>query len=170
LSDPNHPKSGNPEPLARESLSQVDPAFSPDGRWIAYVSTNGAGHGGQICVRPFPSAPSAGRWQVSESGAKFPVWSPNRKELFYVNSDNRIMVARYTANHDSFVPEKPRQWSPAPLFRPTNNGLWNLDIAPDGRRFLVLAPPESGIEEPNTVHATILLNFFDELRRRLPPT
>jgi serine/threonine-protein kinase len=170
LGDPDHPKSGNPEPLARESLSQVDPAFSPDGRWIAYVSTNGAGLGGQICVRPFPSSPSAGRWQVSESGAKFPVWSPNRKELFYVNSDNRIMVARYTANHDSFIPGKPRQWSPAPLFRPIYNALWNLDITPDGRRFVVLAPPESGIEEPNTVHATILLNFFDELRRRLPPT
>ena len=170
LNDPDHPKSGKPEPFARESLSQVDPAFSPDGRWIAYVSTNGAGLGGQITVRPFPSAPSAGRWQVSESesGAKFPVWSRNRRELFYVNSDNRIMVVRYTANERSFVPEKPRQWSPAPLFRPTNNALWNLDIAPDGRRFVVLAPPESRSEEPATVHATILLNFFDELRRRLP--
>ena len=170
LNDPDHPKPGKPEPFASESLSQVDPAFSPDGRWIAYVSTNGAGLGGQITVRPFPSAPSAGRWQVSESesGAKFPVWSRNRRELFYVNSDNRIMVARYTANEHSFVPEKPRQWSPAPLFRPTNNALWNLDIAPDGRRFVVLAPPESRSEEPATVHATILLNFFDELRRRLP--
>ena len=170
LNDPDHPKPGKPEPFARESLSQVDPAFSPDGRWIAYVSTNGAGLGGQVTVRPFPSAPSAGRWQVSESesGAKFPVWSRNRRELFYVNSDNRIMVARYTANEHSFVPEKPRQWSPAPLFRPTYNALWNLDIAPDGRRFVVLAPPESRSEEPTTVHATILLNFFDELRRRLP--
>ena len=74
-------------------------------------------------MRPFPSAPSAGKWPVSESesGAKFPVWSRNRRELFYVNSDNRIMVVRYTANDHSFVPEKPRQWSPAPLFRPTNN-------------------------------------------------
>jgi serine/threonine-protein kinase len=170
LNDPDRPKSGKPEPFARESLSQVDPAFSPDGRWIAYVSTNGAGLGGQICVRPFPYAPSAGRWQVSESesGAKFPVWSRNRRELFYVNSDNRIMVARYTATEHSFVPEKPRQWSPAPLFRPTNNALWNLDIAPDGRRFVVLAPPELSSAEPATVHATILLNFFDELRRRLP--
>jgi Tol biopolymer transport system component/DNA-binding winged helix-turn-helix (wHTH) protein len=163
--DPDHPKAGKPEPFASESLSQVDPAFSPDGHWIAYVSTNGAGKGGQISVRPFPSALSAGRWQVSESGAKFPVWSRNQRELFYVNSDNRIMVARYKANQHSFVPEKPRQWSPAPLFRPANNALWNLDITPDGARFVVLAPPESRSEEPTTVHATILLNFFDELRR-----
>ena len=170
LNEPEHPKSGKPVPMASESLSQVDPAFSPDGRWIAYVSTTGAGLGGQITVRPFPSGPSAGRWQISESekGAKFPVWSRKRKELFYVNSDNRIMVVGYTANENSFLPESPRQWSPAPLFRPTNNALWNLDIAPDGRRFVVLAPPESRSEEPTTVHATILLNFFDELRRRLP--
>jgi serine/threonine-protein kinase len=170
LNDPDHPKPGKPEPFARESLSQVDPAFSPDGRWIAYVSTNGAGLGGQVTVRPFPSAPSAGKWPVSEleNGGKFPVWSHNRRELFYVNSNNRIMVARYTANERSFVPEKPRQWSPAPLFRPTYNALWNLDIAPDGRRFVVLVPPEFSSAEPATVHATILLNFFDELRRRLP--
>jgi Tol biopolymer transport system component/DNA-binding winged helix-turn-helix (wHTH) protein len=170
LIDPDHPKPGKPEPFVRESLSQVDPAFSPDGRWIAYVSTNGAGLGGQVTVRPFPSAPSASKWQVSEleNGGKFPVWSRNRRELFYVNSDNRIIVVRYTANERSFVPEKPRQWSPAPLFRPANNALWNLDIAPDGRRFVVLAPPEVSSAEPATVHATILLNFFDELRRRLP--
>jgi serine/threonine-protein kinase len=170
LHDPAHPKSGKPEPFARESVGQVDPAFSPDGRWIAYRSGDGTPFRGQITVRPFPSAPSAGQWTVSESEsrAKFPVWSPNGKELFYLNSDNRIMFVRYTANNHSFVPEKPRQWSPARLFRPTNNALWNLDIAPDDRRFLVLGPPESGSEEPNTVHATILLNFFDELRRRLP--
>jgi serine/threonine-protein kinase len=169
--DPEHPKSGKPEPFARESLSQIDPVFSPDGRWIAYVYTNGAGQGGQVIVRAFPSEPSAGRWPVSESesGAHFPVWSRNSRELFYLNFDNRIMVVRYTANEHSFVPEKPRQWSPAPLFRPTNNALWNFDLAPDGRRFVVLTPPESRSQEPATVHATILLNFFDELRRLLPP-
>jgi serine/threonine-protein kinase len=172
LNDPDHPKPGKPEPFARESLSQVDPAFSPDGGWIAYVSTNGAGKGGQITVRPFPPGNSAGRWPISESemGAKFPVWSRNRKELFYVNSDNRIMVVGYKTDGRSFLPEKPRLWSTAPLFRPTNNSLWNLDIGPDGRRFVVLAAPESSSDEPPALHAIVLLNFFDELRRRLPST
>jgi hypothetical protein len=49
-----------------------------------------------------------------------------------------------------------------------DNGPWNLDIAPDGQRFVVLGAPEPGIEEPATAYATILLNFFAELRRRLP--
>src|SRR5262245_60147514 len=132
------PNRGSPNRSHANPSAKVDPAFSPDGNWIAYVSTNGAGKGGQITVRQFPSEPSAGRWQVSESGAKFPIWSRSRRELFYVNSDNRIMVVRYAVNHHSFIPERPRQWSPAPLFRPTNNALWNLDIAPDSRRFVVL--------------------------------
>ena len=64
LNDPDHPKSGKPEPFARESSSQVDPAFSPDGRWIAYVSTNGAGsrrpnYGAPVSVRAF-GGPVAG--------------------------------------------------------------------------------------------------------------
>lgn len=99
---------------------------------------------------------------------KVSVWSRNGKDLFYLNSNNRVMVVRYSADDRSFVSEKPRLWSTAPLFRPTSPGLWNLDIAPDGQRFVVLSSPGSGMEEPTSVHATVLLNFFDELRRRLP--
>lgn len=84
-----------------------------------------------------------------------------------MTDDNRIMVTRYTAGRNSFVAEKPRQWSPAPLFRPANNALWNLDLAPDGKRFVILAMPE-GRADQATIHVTVLLNFFDELRRRLP--
>ena len=170
LADANHPKPGQPEPLADESKGQFDPAFSPDGRWVAYVSTAGSGARlGTVSIRPFPSARSAAEWQVSESGGKFPVWSRNGRELFYLSADNRIMVVRYTTSGSTFVPQKPQPWSPAPLFRPTNNGFWNFDVAPDGRRFVVLAPPEPSKDEPATVHATVLLNFFDELRRTLPP-
>jgi hypothetical protein len=44
----------------------------------------------------------------------------------------------------------------------------NLDLAPDGKRFAVLALPETPPGEKGTVHVTMLLNFFDELKRRIP--
>lgn len=168
LADPEQPKPGKPEPLPRESLSQVDPAFSPDGRWIAYVSTTGSGGGGQVFVRPFPFAPSAGRWQISNGAGKFPIWSRNSRELFYLDGGSHIMVAGYTSRGNAFVAEKPRLWSSTPLFRPSNNALWNMDLAPDGQRFMVLAAPEPAGGDKANVHVTILLNFFDELRRRVP--
>lgn len=65
-----------------------------------------------------PPAPSAGRCRYREAAQSFR--SGRAIELFYLNSANRIMVVRYTADENSFVPEKAMQWSPAPLFRPTN--------------------------------------------------
>jgi hypothetical protein len=48
------------------------------------------------------------------------------------------------------------------------SALQNLDIAPDGRRFLVLMPAEGAEEQKAQNHVTFLLNFFDELRRKVP--
>jgi hypothetical protein len=60
---------------------------------------------------------------------------------------------------------KPRLWSDRQLFYP---GTSNLDLAPNGKRFAVLALPETPPGEKGTVHVTMLLNFFDELKRRIP--
>jgi hypothetical protein len=75
------------------------------------------------------------------------------------------MVVDYTVNGASFVPGKPRLWSDKQLFY---TGASNLDIAPDGKRFAVLALPETPAGEKVSVHVTFLLNFFDELKRRIP--
>jgi len=56
-------------------------------------------------------------------------------------------------------------WSDRQLFY---SGLSNLDLARDGKRFAVLALPETAPGERGSVHVTMLLNFFDELRRRIP--
>jgi Tol biopolymer transport system component len=166
LSNPDHPRPGKAELFGRESRGQVDPSISPDGRWIAYVTANPSlnGLGGEIMVRQFTSTSPDSRRQVS-NGGKFPIWSRNGRELFYLGTDNRIMVVSYTTPGDSFVAEKPRPWSPVPLFRPANASLWNFDLSSDGKHFVILAPAESG---GGNVHATVLLNFFDDLRRRMP--
>ena len=95
-----------------------------------------------------------------------PLWSRTERELFYRDEDSRIMVATYTANGDTFVADKPRVWSEKRL---ANTGLTPLfDLAPDGKRFAVLVAEEG--REPPAVqnHVTLILNFFDELRRRVP--
>jgi hypothetical protein len=78
------------------------------------------------------------------------------------------MVAAYIAKADSFAADKPRAWSSTQIVE-RNIGWWNVDLAPDGKRFAVFPRPEATSEQKGSVHVTVLLNFFDELRRRVPP-
>jgi serine/threonine-protein kinase len=162
ISDPDHPQAGKPELFLRTPASETYPMFSPDGRWIAYRS-NETGNN-EIFVRPFP-ARSGGRWQVSAGGGLIALWSKNGSELFYEAGDHRIMVMNYTLNGDSFVPGRARLWSDQQIAFQV--GV-NLDLAPDGKRFAVLTAPEAPAGDKGSVHVTILENFFDEVRRRIP--
>ena len=74
------------------------------------------------------------------------------------------MAVGYSTKGDSFAAGKPRVWSETRLL---NAGRYPVyDLAPDGKRLAaILASDEVG-REP--VHLTFLLNFFDELRRRVP--
>jgi serine/threonine-protein kinase len=74
------------------------------------------------------------------------------------------MVVDYTVNGDSFVVGKPRLWSQAQIFF---TGSSNLALAPDGKRFAVFPMPEAAGPDKGSVHVTFLLNFLDELRRRI---
>jgi Tol biopolymer transport system component len=163
LSDPEHPKAGKPELFLRTMADEWEPAFSPDGRWIAYRS-NATGFA-EIYVQPFPGP--IGKWLISTGGGRHPVWSRNGRELFYQAQDNRIMVVTYTAKGDSFAADKPRPWARTQILEP-NVLYWNLDLAPDGKRFVVSPRPEAAGGQKGSVHVTVLLNFFDELRRRVP--
>ena len=156
-------RADKPEPFFHTpNVDERHPSFSPDGRWIAY-SSNESGIF-QIYVRPFPGTPSSGKWQISNSGGMYPVWSRNSRELFYRTADNQIMVAPYSVNGDSFVRENLREWSETRL---ANIGMVaNYDIAPDGKRIVAILPSKP--TEKKAERHVIVLNFFDELRRRVP--
>ena len=65
---------------------------------------------------------------------------------------------------DSFVADKPRVWFGKQL---ANLGTApSFDLAPDGKRFVVLMPAESPEPRETQSHVTLMLNFFDEVRRR----
>ena len=137
LSDPDHPKPRKPEAFLRTPADEMVPIFSPDGRWIAYRS-NELGIN-EIYVRPFPPG-NGGRWQISTGGGLYPRWSNNGRELFYETADNRIMVMDYKVDGASFVPGKSRLWSDQQLFY---TGISNMDLAPDGKHFVVFSTPEA---------------------------
>jgi serine/threonine-protein kinase len=161
LSDPERPKPGTPKPFVNTAFRQVDATFSPDGKWMAY-SSNESGID-DIFVRPFQGP---GKWRVSSGGGKFPAWSRTGQELFYLSlSDGRIMAANYTVQDGSFDATKPRVWSDRPVLQP--NFIRVLDLHPDGKRFAVFPRPEVA-EAKGNLHVSFLLNFSDELHRRLP--
>jgi Tol biopolymer transport system component len=148
-------------PLANTPAIEAGPEFSPDGRWLAYVS-NESGRG-EIYVQPFPG-PGA-RTQVSSGGGSSPTWSRTRNEIFY-GVTGQIMSARFSVAGDGFRPDKPSLWSTA-RYR-TRGTRRMFDLHPDGQRF-ALAPADES-EHGRQDKVILVLNFLDELRRLAPTT
>ena len=91
------------------------------------------------------------------------MWSRNSEQLFYRTEDQRIMVVNYTVKGELLVADKPRVWFGKQL---ANTGTSvNIDLAPDGKRFAVLMPAQSTEPREAQSHVTLLVNFFDEVRR-----
>ena len=102
--------------------------LSPDLRWIAYHDETE----GYIVVRPFPNV-SGGRWQVSPPNSKWPLWSRDGRELFYVSADWQVTSVP-VRNTPSL-----QLGTPSPLFRLNAGAPWlKFDVAPDGLRFLAI--------------------------------
>ncbi len=160
-------RAGKPEMYMATQFQETNPAFSPDGRWIAYDSNESGTN--QIFVRAFPGASSGsgGKWQISDSGGVYPEWSRNGREVFFRTPDNRIAVASYAVTGDSFVADKPRLWSAKSITQAFNGGL-NYNPAPDGKRLVVFAPVQAPEAQQAQNHVIFLENFFDELRRKVP--
>jgi serine/threonine-protein kinase len=162
MSDPDRPRPGKAEPfLVDRAVVEVDPAFSPDGRFLAYASSESGVE--EVFVRPFPGP--GGKWKVSNAGGKFPVWSQTTRELFFLGGDDRVMVASYSINGDSFSVSRPRVFSPTLVRR--DGVRQSFDVSADGKRVVVFPRPATE-QVAGSLHATFLLNFFDEIRRRIP--
>jgi serine/threonine-protein kinase len=155
-------RAGKPEVFLNSQGDERSPSFSPDGRWMAY-SSNEAGTF-EIYVRAFPD--KGVKWQISNGGGNYPRWSLTKPELLFETLDAHIMVATYSIKDGSFVPDKPRLWSPKPIVNMVNS-VKNFDLAPDGKRIVALMPFETPENPIVQSRVTFLLNFPDELKRRV---
>ena len=156
-------KPGTPTVFLNSPFMEQEPMFSPDGRWLAYVSDESGRK--EVYVRPFPGPGS--KSLVSTGGGDHPRWSRPRHDFFYSTPDGHIMVASYTAEGDSFRAEKPQLWSDDRFLQRRTGwsfaGGASIDLHPDGDRFAVaLADPQAAGKLDKIV---FIFNFFDELRR-----
>ena len=119
-----------------------------------------------IWVIPFPG-PGDG-WLVSSSG-DYPIWSRNGRELFFVAGGHTIMVVDYKARGNALEFGEPRVWTPHSLLDLGSPPVRTFDLAPEGKRFAVVLNADGAADPLPITHLTFLLNFFDELRRRVPP-
>jgi hypothetical protein len=95
----------------------------------------------------------------------YPVWSRTGKELLFETPEFRLMATNYDVQGDTFVPGTPHLWSHASLA--VTGSVHNYDLAPDGKRLATVAIPEGIAGQKPLTRLTFLLNFADELRRRV---
>jgi WD40 repeat protein len=128
------------------------PRVSPDGKWLAYSSSEFGS--GEVFVQRFPEA--GARWQVSNHGGASPHWRRDGKELYYQSADGQLMVVavKPSAAGLDFAP-------PQTLFRLSLDAFL-FDVAPDGQRILALLPPEA---EKEANELTVLLNWRQGLKK-----
>jgi eukaryotic-like serine/threonine-protein kinase len=147
-----------PIPFLSTEFNERSGQFSPDGHWIAYMSDESGRD--EIYVREFSSGSaqrswdSAGKWLISKGGGTDPRWRGDSKELFYVASDGKLMSVDISA--------KPvfEAGAPRPLFQ-LPPGFVGLEVAADGKRFLVGVPVALSASVPFTV----VLNWQATLKK-----
>jgi len=155
-------RTGKPEPFLQTKAIETYPSFSPDGRWLAYASNESGSF--EVYVRAFPDRGVT--VQVSKGGGRVPRWASKGGQLFYSTDDQRVMVSGYRVKGGLFQADAPRLWSKTRL---ADTGvLANFDVASDGHRIAGLLPVTDPGEQQAQNHVTILINFFDHLRRRSP--
>jgi hypothetical protein len=138
------------------------PAFSPDGRWLAYESRERDGR--EIYVRSYPAldAPIL----ISFNGGEKPAWSRNGRELFYEirGSDTKMVVDvdPSRAGREAFgIPEV---LFDQPLLQ-IGSIPRGYDVLSDGTFVWMSDPPQT--PQPVT-QINIVLNWFEELKRLVP--
>ena len=165
----SHDRNATVESLLETSNEEAWPELSPDGRWLAYSSNRSGRY--EVYVRALSSGgPSAA---VSIEGGHSPAWHPNGHELFFVSAADAAGRHRFMAAEVS-PGSPPRFTRPRELFEFDGREI-RLDclpvrcyaVAPDGLRFYA-TQPRWPPPPPSVTHVNIVLNWFEELKAKVP--
>lgn len=121
--------------LLTAPFSEDAPALSPDGHWLAYVSSESSRD--EVFVRPFPNV-NDGRWQVSTQGGSAPRWSRDGRELFFEDGSTALFAVSVRTT-PTFAAGAPRKILDGGAGLAASVVVPYYDQAPDGRQFLAVS-------------------------------
>jgi eukaryotic-like serine/threonine-protein kinase len=133
------------KPLLRQPGVQRRAQPSPDGRWLAYESDESGQS--EIYVTRYPEADA--KWQVSTAGGSYPRWRADGREIFYVASDVRLMVADVTSQGTSLAVGAVH--AVMQMHLPRTTGGYPYAVTPDGQKYLVNTLVEDTLSDPLNV-------------------
>ncbi len=148
-------------PLLQTEFNEHWGRFSPDGKWVAYVS-NESGRD-EVFVRTFAPDPhhTALKWQVSNGGGQLPRWRADGKELFFLGPNRQMMVA--AAKPGGTLASSFERANPRELFstRAEKGNFASYAVTSDGQRFLIYQQAHNQASGP----ATVVVNWAAGLKR-----
>ena len=119
-----------PYPYLHTEASENWAAFSPDGKWVAYSSTDSGNI--EVYVSPFPA--TGRRWRVSADGGSQARWRRDGSEIFYLAPDRQVVAAQVSATGGEFTVNG---FDPLFEIRYPYGAYHAFDVSEDGKRFLV---------------------------------
>jgi serine/threonine-protein kinase len=149
------PPSTDVHTLVSGTATMTDPRVSPDGRYLAYQSSESGRL--EVWVTEYPPKPTR-RWRVSTAGGTLPRWGRDSRELFFVDQTG-LMVASISGVLAHAVASR--------LWTTPGEQVLDYDIAPGGQRFLVILEKRSATIAPRLI---VVRNWLEELRTRLTPS
>ncbi len=149
---------GDPRPVLDGPAEEFQPAVSPDGTLLAYVSDESGSS--EVYLTSLPERRT--RWSVSAGGGSEPAWAPDGTELFYLQtagSRTALVAVSVEAGTDVEL-GRPEVLFEGSFFGGVIPFGRSYDVAPAGRRFLMVRRPERG---DGLQTLTVVLNWLDEL-------
>ncbi len=140
-------------PWLATPFTEQAPRFSPDGKFVAYVSDESGTR--EVYVRPYPGP--GGRTQISNGGGAEPLWSRSGHQIFYRNGP-RLMAADISGGG---IPSVTSRRQLLTVSVPELGQAPNYDVSPDGKRVLM------GVPNGAAANLVVVVNWFTEVRRKL---
>jgi len=154
-----------PRPILQTEANEFEGQISPDGRWLAYTSTETRRQ--EVYVRPLVGP--AGKLQISRDSGNYPRWRRDGRELFYLEPDSKRLMAVPVTVIPTFNAEAPRALFSVPLSTAFTTANLNANATvpypyiatKDGSRFLFSV--DVFRQTPNTPY-TVTLNWQTGVR------